>query len=173
MIWNMNRAHELRELSVDELLGLQRLLRAEKTPGALFRRCRLVWLLAGGFSIADASAYVGLHYTNAHRWVKRFEAEGLDGLCTRSRPGRPKVYGDTVEDLVVDIATSRPKDLGLGFKTWSLTKLSQHLHDHEDLPDISHETVRGILRRHGLRFLTGKTWCESTDPDFEAKKGQS
>ena len=169
----MNRVHELRDLSADELLELQRLLRAEKTPGALFRRCRLVWLLAGGFSIADASAYVGLHYTNAHGWVKRFEAEGLEGLRTRSRPGRPKVYDLAAEDLVVDMATSRPKDLGLGFTTWSLSKLSQHLHQHEGLADISHETVRGILHRRGLRFLTGQTWCESTDPDFEAKKGQS
>jgi transposase len=169
----MNRAHELRELSAAELLELQSLLRAEKTPGSLFRRCRLIWLLAGGYSIADASVYVGLHYTNAHQWVKRFEAEGLAGLRTRPRPGRPKVYGQAVEDLVVDIATSRPKDLGLGFTTGSLSKLARHLRQSEGLPDISHETVRGVLHRHGLRSLTGGTWCESTDPDFETKKGQS
>jgi len=33
--------------------------------------------------------------------------------------------------------------------------------------------VRRILRRRGLRILTGETWCESDDPDYEAKKGQS
>jgi len=169
----MNRAHELRELSADELLELQSLLRAEKTPGAHFRRCRLVWLVAGGYSIADASRYVGLHYTTAHGWVKRFEAEGLDGLRTRPRSGRPRVYDTAAEDLIVDLATSRPRDLGLGFTTWSLSKLADHLHQSEGLPDISHETVRSILQRRGLHFLTGGTWCESTDPEFEAKKGQS
>jgi transposase len=169
----MNRTHELRQLSPDELVELQDLLRAEKTPGGHFRRCRLIWLLAGGYSIAQAAEYVGLHYTNAHSWVKRFEAEGLPGLQTRARPGRPPVYDETAEELVVDIATSRPQDLGRGFTTWSLHKLAHHLQQFEGLPDISHETVRGILRRHGLRFLSGRTWCESSDPEFERKKGRS
>ena len=35
-----------------------------------------------------------------------------------------------------------------------------------------HETVRRILHQRGLRHLTGRTWCESNDPDFEAKKGR-
>jgi transposase len=172
MIVGMNRAHELRALSADELSELQTLLRAEKTAGAHFRRCRLIWLVAGGYPITQAAQYVGLHYTNAHHWVKRFEAEGLAGLRTKARSGRPRYYGQAAEDLVIDLATSRPKDLGLPFTTWSLHKLAAHLQQSEGLPDISHETVRAILHRHGLHFLTGCTWCESTDPDFEAKKGR-
>jgi len=169
----MNRIHGLRELSGDELLELQALLRAEKTPAALFRRARLIWLLASRYSIAEASRYVGLHYTNAHAWVKRFEAERLAGLQNRPRPGRPRVYDLAAEDRVVDLATSRPTDLGLGFTTWSLPKLARELHGIEEFRDISPETVRGILRRRGLKFLTGRTWCESNDPDYEAKKGPS
>ena len=169
----MDRVHHLRELSADELLELQGLLRAENTPAAVFRRARLIWLLTGRYSIAEASEYVGLHYTNAHLWVKRFEVEGLAGLCGRPRPGRPRVYNEVAEDRVVDLATSRPKDLGLGFATWSLPKLTKHLREHGQLVNISPETVRCILRRRGLRFLTGGTWCESDDPDYEARKGQS
>jgi transposase len=169
----MGRVHRLRELSTEELDELQRLLRSETTPAALFRRARLIWLLAGQYSIAEASGYVGLHYTNAHKWVKRFEAEGLDGLRSRPRQGRPRVYDQGAEDLVVDLATSRPDDLGLGFTTWSLGKLASHLREQGPLPDISHETVRGILHRRGLRSLTSGTWCKSDDPDFEAKKGPS
>ena len=168
----MNTRYRLRELSEDELVRLQDLLRAANTPARLFTRCGLIWLLAGGYSIARASDYVGLHYTNAHKWVGRFEAEGIDGLLTRPRPGRPRVYDETAEDLVIDVATSRPKDLGLDFTTWSLSKLTDYLHEHQHLPDMSHETVRRILRRRGLRHLTGVTWCESNDPEFEAKKGR-
>jgi transposase len=171
MMGGMNRAYRLRGLAAEELVELQELLRAETTPAALFRRCRLIWLLAGGYSIARASEYVGVHYTNAHRWVKRFEAEGLPGLGTRPRSGRPRTYDLAMEERVVDLATSRPQDLGLGFTTWSLTKLRDHLR--AELPSLSHETVRRILRRRGLRFLTGTTWCASDDPEFEAKKGPS
>jgi transposase len=170
MIGAMNHTRRLRALCADELLGLQRLLRAETTAAALFRRCRLVWLVAGGYSIAEASRLCALHYTNAHKWVKRFEAEGLSGLHTRPRPGRPRVYQAELEDLVIDTATSRPQDLGLDFTTWSLSKLEKHLRQRPELQTISHETIRRILARHGLRFLTGQTWCESDDPDFEVKK---
>ena len=172
MILCMNTPYRVRELSEDELVRLQDLLRAANTPARLFTRCRLIWLLAGGYSITRASDYVGLHYTNAQKWVRRFEAEGIDGLYTRPRSGRPRVYDETDEDLVIDLATSRPKDLGLDFTTWSLPKLTDYLHEHEHLPDISHETVRRILHRRGLRHLTGVTWCESDDPEFEAKKGR-
>jgi len=43
------------------------------------------------------------------------------------------------------------------------------LHERPQMP-ISRETIRRILARHGLRFLTGQTWCQSTDPEFEVKK---
>ena len=168
----MNTAYRLRELSEDELVQLQDLLRAENTPAAEFRRLRLIWLLAGRYSIARASEHLGVAYSTAHKWVKRFEAEGLDGLRTRPRSGRPRVYDQAAEDLVMDLAMSQPKDLDLGFTTWSLTKLADHLHEHTELAEISHETVRRILHQRGLRHLTGRTWCESDDPDFEAKKGR-
>jgi len=45
----MNRIQEPRELSADELYEEQALLRAENTPGAVFRRARLVWLLASRY----------------------------------------------------------------------------------------------------------------------------
>lgn len=136
----------------------------------MYRRCNLIWQLAAGRNIAQASRIANLHYTNGHKWVKRFLAEGLDGLGTRAREGRPPIYLEDHENIVIDIATSRPRDLGLKFTTWSLTKLERHLRAQTDLRHIGRETVRRILDRHGLRFLTGETWCESSDPDYEAKK---
>ena len=157
-------------MDAQELLQLQRLLRSENTPASLYRGCGLVWQLAAGCSIAEAGKIAQLHYTNAHKWVKRFLSAGLDGLFTKPRKGRPRVYVDASEEAVIKTATSRPVDLGLGFTTWSLRKLEEHLRRHEGLTNISRETVRRILARHGLRFLTSETWCESKDPDFEVKK---
>jgi len=99
----MNTPHRLRELCADELVDLQELLRIANTPAELFTRCRLIWLLGGGYSIARPSQYVGLHHTNAHKWVKRFEAEGLDGLRARPRAGRPRVY-DEPRSLTMAVA---------------------------------------------------------------------
>jgi transposase len=166
----MNRPFLLPPLSVDDLLELQRLLRAQITPVGLYRRCNLIWQLAAGFNLSEASQIAGLHYTNAHIWVKRFQKSGISGLGNLPRPGRPKIYGKNPETLVIQAATSRPQDLGLGFTTWSLAKLEAHLRKRPSLKFISRETIRRVLGRHGIRFLTGQTWCESDDPDFEVKK---
>ena len=157
-------------LSGEELVELQRLLRSRATPAGLYRRCLLIWQLTAGASISEASSIANLHYTNAHKWVKRFQAEGLVGLSDLPRPGRPRVYSKEFETCIIDAATSRPQDLGLGFTTWSLAKLEDHLRQFPGLSSVSRETVRQILGRHGLRFLTGQTWCESNDPEFEVKK---
>ena len=166
----MNRPFLLPSLSVNDLLELQKILRAHTTPAGLYKRSLLIWELAAGFNIADASRIANLHYTNAHKWVKRFQADGLEGLRDRPRPGRPRTHTDDAERAVIEIATSRPKDLGLGFTTWSLAKLERHLRELSGLKPISRETIRHILARHGLSFLTGQTWCESNDPEFEVKK---
>jgi transposase len=166
----MNQPFLLPPLSSQELLALQRLLRADTIPANLYRRCFLIWQLAAGASIAEASETSHLHYTNAHKWVKRFLAEGLDGLGDRLRPGRPRVYDEGVESLVIKTATSRPQDLELGFTTWSLPKLEDYLRQWPQTATIGFATIRRILERQGLRFLTGQTWCESNDPDFEVKK---
>jgi transposase len=126
--------------------------------------------LVAGYNIREAGQIANLHYTNAHKWVRRFRSEGLAGLLDRKRPGRPKIHGGQIEELVIKTATSRPSDLGLGFTTWSLTKLEEHLRQHTTISPISRETIRRILSHHGLRFLTGQTWCKSTDTEFEVKK---
>src|SRR5579864_1001376 len=104
------------------LFELQRLLRSRTTASGLRRRFELIWLLAGGASLAEASEWVGLHYTNAHVWVKRFLSSGLAGLSDRPKSGRPRVYGKDIDTEVIKAAAARPKDLGLPFTTWSLVR---------------------------------------------------
>ena len=166
----MNHSFVLPPLSADELLELQRLLRATTTPAGLYRRSRLIWQLAAGSSIAEASKIAHLHYTNAHKWVKRFRSDGLAGLQDQPRPGRPRIYDQKVETLIIQTVTSQPQALGLEFTTWSLPKLESYLRRFRETQSIGYETIRRILTRHGLRFLTGQTWCESDDPEFEVKK---
>ena len=157
-------------LTAKQLIELQRLLRAENTSAAVFRRSRLIWELAAGCNLSEAAELSSLHYTNAHLWVKRFQAEGVESVSGRTRPGRPRLYGNKVETHIIKTATSRPAELGLEFTTWSLVKLAEHLRSRKGLRNLSRETIRRVLHRHGLRFLTGQTWCESDDPDFEVKK---
>ena len=160
-------------LKVAQLSGLQRLLRSRSTPSGLRRRCELIWLLAGGASLAEASEWVDLHYTNAHQWVKRFLESGIAGLSDRPKPGRPRTYGKDIDTAVIKAAAARPKDLGLQFTTWSLPKLQEYLSQQPGLEGITRSTIRRRLHQEGFHFYEGQTSCESLDPDFESKKTKS
>jgi len=160
-------------LKVAQLGELQRVLRSRTTPAGLRQRSELIWLLAGGASLVAASAWVGLHYANAHIWTKRFLKSGLAGLTDRPRPGRPRVYGKAVDTEVIKAAAAQPKDLGLPFTTWSLPKLQEYLCQQPGLQGITRSTIRRRLHQEGFHFYEGQTWCESDDPEFESKKTKS
>jgi len=63
-------------------------------------------------------------------------------------------------------------DHGLPFSTWSLSKLAEFLVAEGVVDDISHEGLRVLLREEGVSFQVIKTWKQSSDPDFEAKKNR-
>jgi len=166
----MGRTLNFPELSGQQLVELQKVLRSRSTPAGLFQRVYLVWNLAAGYSLKDAADFCNIHYTNAHKWMKRFLRDGPKGLEELPRSGRPLYYVDEVQTAILNAATSKPADLGLPFHTWSLAKLEEYLRRETGLSHLSRETIRRIMRSNGIRYRTGKTWCESDDPDFEAKK---
>ena len=63
-------------------------------------------------------------------------------------------------------------DHDLPFSTWSLSKLAEFLVAEGVVDDISHEGLRVLLREEGVSFQVIKTFKESNDPDFEAKKNR-
>lgn len=160
----------MRPLSARELLELQQLIRSEELPSYVARRAMLIWLLEAGFTIREAADIVGYHYTNAYFWIKRFRAEGAASLLDRPRPGRPRIYDRSIETRVLELITSRPADLGLGFRTWSLAKLEQYLQLREGIEGLSRETIRRMLNRNGFRFVPGRAWCRVDYPDARAKR---
>lgn len=169
----MPRVLSFPRLKGRQLVQLQQVLRSRTTPSSLRQRSELIWLLAGGASLAEAAEWIGLHYTNAHLWMKRFVESGVAGLSDRARSGRPRVYEDDATTEVIKVAAARPKDLGLKFTTWSLPKLQEYLHQQPGLGGITRSTIRRRLQQEGFRFREGQTWCESRDPDFEVKKTKS
>jgi hypothetical protein len=56
------------------------------------------------------------------------------------------------------------------FATWSLAKLADFLVAEGVVDDISHEGLRLLLRHEGVSFQVIKTWKQSSDPDFEARR---
>ena len=84
----------------------------------------------------------------------------------------PILTGPQIRELV-KVALSRPTDLGLPFTEWSTAKLTAYCKQRGLLPAITDEWVRRVLRREGVTPQRLKTWKQSPDPAFEAKKRAS
>jgi hypothetical protein len=83
------------------------------------------------------------------RIKQRFVLEGLDaalGVAPTSRIYRKKIDGET-EARLISIACSEPPK---GFGKWSLRLLADRMIALDYVEDISHETVRKVLKKTNL-----------------------
>jgi transposase len=104
--------------------------------------------------------------------IHNFNADAFDSLDAKYAGGRPSTFTLPQRQQIKKIALSRPQDHRLPFSTWSLSKLAEFLVAEGVVDDISHEGLRVLLREEGVSFQVIKTFKQSNDPDFEAKKNR-
>jgi transposase len=161
----------VREITNEEGQKLQRLVRRSKDPVEM-RRAAVVLQSAQGFKVPEIARNQFYSEKHVRTIIKRFNEEGFPSLKSNYGGGRPPTFDKETRLDIVDTAMSRPHDLGLPFTQWSLTKLRAYLISEKVLDTISIERLRQILKEEGFSYQRSKTWKESTDPDFEAKKNE-
>src|SRR5665213_2176494 len=111
----------------DELLQTYR-----KDPDPELRsRAHIILLLAEGHRWDTIEAVLFCSSRTVDRWLKRFEAEGFEGLTGRKR-GRPFRLGlGWVAVLVAWVTTKTPGDFGFLRSRWSCAVLALLLRDRE------------------------------------------
>ena len=106
-------------------------------------------------------------------WLKRFNADGLDGLRDRPRAGRPVTYTAEQAGEVVALSLTDPRSLELPFASWTLDRLTAYLHEVKRIP-MSRARIGKLLVAERLRWRTQETWFgERVDPAFAEKRGPS
>src|SRR3954471_5680051 len=163
---------QVREITNDEGQRLLRILRRSSGSVVTWRRAQMVLLSAQGMPVPRIA---GVTFTSPDRVrdvLHNFNADGFDALYPRYRGGRPPTFTLPQRQQIKKLALSRPTDHDLPFSTWSLAKLADFLVAEGVVDDISHEGLRVLLREEGVSFQRLKTWKQSTDQDFEAKKNR-
>jgi transposase len=103
------------------------------------------------------------------RWLKRYLAEGLDGLHDVPRPGRPSEVTDTYRALWLAAVRRRPRSMGLPVSLWTLQRLVDYLAEHTGIR-VSDETVRRALKQAGIVRRRPQHRISSPDPEYVLKK---
>jgi transposase len=162
----------VRDLSNDEGNRLLRIVRRSSGSVVTWRRAQMILLSAQGMDVAGIAKVSFTSPDRVRDVINNFNADGFDSLYPKYAGGRPPIFTLPQRQQVKKIALSRPADHGLPFSTWSLAKLADFLVAEGVVDDISHEGLRALLRDEEVSFQAVKTWKQSSDPDYEAKKNR-
>ncbi len=162
----------VREISNDEGNRLLKIVRRSSGSVVTWRRAQMVLLSAQGMDVEQISKVAFTSPDRVRDVINNFNDDGFDSLYPRYSGGRPPTFTLPQRQQVKRLALSRPADHGLPFSTWSLTKLAEFLVAEGVVDDISHEGLRDLLHKEGVSFQVIKTFKQSNDPDFEAKKNR-
>ena len=134
-------------------------------------RARMILLSRQGYTPGEIGIRLNIHVKTVRKWIRKFNASGIQGIIERPKPGRKPKFDREMEKLMVKIACKRPEGLGMPFMNWSLRKLREYL-QRKKIADVSVEELRRILLSHGVMFRKSRRERISEDPDYEAKKAR-
>jgi transposase len=163
------RVREITNVDGNKLLSIVR-----RGTGSVvrWRRAQVVLWSAQGMDVPQIATIAFTSEDRVREVIRNFNADGFDSLAPKYSGGRPPKFTLPERREIKKIALSRPQDHNLPFSTWSLSKLAEFLVAEGVVDDISHEGLRVLLREEGVSFQVIKTWKQSSDPDFEAKKNR-
>jgi transposase len=150
-------ALRLRALTSEETAEIERLARSRTAPARLAERARIIRLAGAGKSAPAIARELGASVETARRWLKRFDARGLDGLADAPRGGRPATYTPEQVGEVIAAALSDPRTLGLPFASRTLDRLAAYRNEEKGIA-IKRTRIDDLLIAEGLRWRTQETW---------------
>jgi transposase len=122
-----------------------------------------------GLKVAQIARIVRESEATVLRWLKRYRAEGLEGLQDAPRPGRPSPMTEAYTATLLAAVRRRPRGLGLPFSLWTLQRLVDYLAERTGIR-VSDETVRRALKQAGIVLSRPQHRISSPDPEYALKK---
>ena len=141
---------------------LESWVRSRTLPRRQVERAKVVLAASGGESSRGIAASVGIARDTARLWMRRYKAEGLDGIeSDRPRSGRPRTVTRKVEEKIVQKTTGEdppPEES----THWTSRLMGKAL-------GIDHVTIWRVWRKYGLKPHQIRRFKLSRDPRLVEK----
>lgn len=102
-------------------------------------------------------------------WLKRWAAEGIEGLKDRPMPGAPPKVTKAYEEQLLATVRLRPRSLGQPYSMWTLQRLADYMAEQTGIR-VGYETVRQVLKRGDIVLSRPQHIISSPDPEYKVKK---
>src|SRR5215210_4770361 len=159
-------------LNSEQLDALENLYRSTRSV-RLRTRAQMVLLAAERRLVAEEIAQiVRTSEETVRRWLKRYLAEGIEGLSDAPQPGAPRKVTAEYREKLVQAVRRRPRSLGLPFSLWTLRRLADYMAEQTGIR-VEYETVRVHLKAAGIVLSRPQHTITSPDPDYALKKRRS
>jgi transposase len=166
------KAIAVTELSAQQLTVLADLYRTTRDV-RLRTRAQMVLLAAERQLTAPAIAVIVRESEETvRRWLKRYQAEGVEGLRDQHRGGRPATVTDAYREQLLYAVRRRPRSLDQPYSLWTLQRLADYLAEQTGIR-VEDETVRLHLKAAGIVLSRPQHTISSPDPEYAVKKGRS
>jgi len=139
----------------------------------LHMRIQMVFLAVEQHLTAGAiAAIVRSNEETVRRWLKRWMAEGLEGLKDRPGGGAPAKITQEYEEQLLASVRLRPRSLGQPYSMWTLRRLADYMAEQTGIR-VGYETVRLVLKRGEIVLSRPQHTISSPDPEYKLKKRRS
>jgi transposase len=159
-------------LNSEQLDALEKLYRTTR-DARLRTRAQMVLLAAERrLTAAQIAEIVRASQETVRRWLKRYLAEGVEGLRDVPHPGAPRKVTAEYRERLVQAVRRRPRSLGLPFSLWTLRRLADYMAEQTGIR-VEYETVRVHLKAAGIVLSRPQHTITSPDPEYALKKRRS
>lgn len=114
-------------------------------------RRRAVQALERGIAVTHVAEAYGVHRGTLHRWLARYNLEGVQGLARRSGSGRPRKLTELEEADFRSLVLQPASAFGYETDLWTVGRLQVVLEEYLG-SDLSKDTVWRRLREAGLTY---------------------
>jgi transposase len=114
------------QLTSEELQELENVIAYGENPEAV-KRAMALRLLSQGQHPAAIGAMMMVAENTVYRWRRCWQEEGMNGLQSRPRSGRPRKSNAEYRGLLEETLETDPAHYGYSFTVWTSDRLRQHL----------------------------------------------
>ena len=165
----MGRGVKLTEGQWDELDHL----RFSTRSADVFRNCLIILMSDSRDTIASIAERLGCGTETVVRVRRLYRKGGVAALHPIKPPGRPSRATPRFVEQMKRAVQTQPMELGYGFSTWSVDRLSAHLGKVTGIR-FSTDQLRRLLRRHGFSVQRPKHTMKGKRDEaaYEKAKGE-
>ncbi len=128
-------------------------------------------LLSGekDLTASEIGSIVRCNTQTVRTWLKRYQAEGVNGLYDEPRSGAPGKVTPSYQEKLVQTVRQRPRSLGLPYSLWTSQRLADYMAEETGIR-VHEKTVRHHLKAADIVLSRPQHKISSPDPEYELKK---